>query len=150
MPEGARNVSLTPARGSSARRGLSSRDWRLARKLTVATGKSGRLAKISSHGRHSGNFIAARGLSGPRRLPVGAMICEGIVEQIIALEGSGVLMLSIVAYCEARDALRLPGGRYSLGASKIGGLFAACLTIVLGILVCSLLAASTTPYSGYN
>jgi hypothetical protein len=78
------------------------------------------------------------------------MVCEGIVEQIIALEGSGVLLLSVIAYCEARDALRTPRRRYSLGASKIGGLFAACLTIVLGILICSLLAASTTPYAGYN
>jgi hypothetical protein len=72
------------------------------------------------------------------------------VEQIIALEGSGVLVLSVVAYCEARDALRSSGRRYSLGASKIGGLFAACLTIMLGVLVCSLLAASTTPHLGYN
>jgi hypothetical protein len=72
------------------------------------------------------------------------------VEQIIALEGSGVLVLSVVAYCEARDALRPSGRRYSLGASKVGGLFAACLTIMLGVLVCSLLAASTTPHVGYN
>jgi hypothetical protein len=72
------------------------------------------------------------------------------MEQIIALEGSGVLVLSVVAYCEARDALRSRGRRYSLGAAKVGGLFAACLTIALGVLVCSVLAASTTPYVGYN
>jgi hypothetical protein len=71
------------------------------------------------------------------------------VDQIIALEGSGVLVLSVVAYCEARDALRASGRRYSLGASKIGGLFAACVTIALGVLVCSVLAAATT-YVGYN
>ena len=70
--------------------------------------------------------------------------------QIIALEGSGVLVLSLVAYCEARDALRAPGRRYSLGASQIGGLCAACLTIALGFLVCSWLAAATTPYVGLN
>jgi len=72
------------------------------------------------------------------------------VEQIIALEGSRVFILSLVAYCEARDALHSSGRHYSLGAAKIGGLAAACLTIALGVVACSLLAVSTTHYAGYN
>ena len=66
------------------------------------------------------------------------------MEQIIALEGSGVLVLSVVAYCEARDALRVPSRRCSLGAANIGGLLAAALTIVLGVFVASMV------YVDYN
>jgi hypothetical protein len=67
--------------------------------------------------------------------------------QSYAVVGSGVLLLSYCAYCEAWDALQSTARPISSGRAKIAGYFAACLTLIIGFVVCCLLAAGN-PYDG--
>jgi hypothetical protein len=70
------------------------------------------------------------------------------MEQIFGVVGSGSLLLSYFAYCEARDALQLATFRISPGRAKLAGLAAAAATLVAGWVVCLLLARAGAPYDG--
>jgi hypothetical protein len=70
------------------------------------------------------------------------------VGQVVGVIGTGVVFLSFCAYCEARDALSSPSHQISPRRAKLAGLFAASLTILLGVVICCALA-SGAPYGSF-
>jgi hypothetical protein len=69
------------------------------------------------------------------------------VGQIVGVIGTGVLLLSFCAYCEARDVLQSASYQLSPRRAKIAGLFAASVTILAGVVICCALA-NGAPYDG--
>jgi hypothetical protein len=67
--------------------------------------------------------------------------------QIFGVVGSGMLFLSFCAYCEAREALQSTTYGFTPASAKAVGVLAAGITLIMGLVVCCLLGAST-PYDG--
>jgi hypothetical protein len=114
---------------------LMNRRWNFGRFLTLLRRQS---VHFGSERRKSRLGLAGRATSNEERA----------MGQIFGIVGSGMLFLSFCAYCEARDALQSAAFSFSPSRAKIAGLFAACVTLAIGMVICCLLTMAGTSYGG--